>query len=66
MYAYPTPLWYILYQRQQPLKLRRHGDGYMVAESENLIADTLEGIAEPSAIDDQATRDGIAIGMIAE
>ena len=38
----------------------------MVAESENLIADTLEGIAEPSAIDDQATRDGIAIGMIAE
>jgi hypothetical protein len=41
---------YILYQRQQPLELWRLGDGYVVAESEDLIADTLESVAEPSAI----------------
>ena len=37
----------------------------MVAESGDLIADTLEGIAEPSAIDNKATGDRIALGLIA-
>ena len=37
----------------------------MVAESGDLIADTLNGIAEPSAIDNKATGDGIAWGSIA-
>ena len=37
----------------------------MVAEGGNLIADTLKGIAEPSAIDNKATGDGIALGLIA-
>ena len=36
----------------------------MVAESGDLIADTLEGIAEPSAIDNKATGDGIALRLI--
>ena len=53
-------------QRQQPLKLRGMGDGYVVAESGDLIADTLKGIAEPSAIDNKATSDGVALGLITD
>jgi hypothetical protein len=37
----------------------------MVAESGDLIAYSLEGIAEPSTIDDEATSDGSALGLIA-
>ena len=36
----------------------------MVAESGDLIADTLEGVAKPTTVDDKATGDGIALGLI--
>ena len=51
-------------QRQQALKLWRLGDGYMVAEGGYLIAYALEGIAEPSTVDDEAPGDGVAFGVI--
>ena len=38
----------------------------MVAESGNLIAHAFEGIAEPSAIDDKATSDGVGFGLVAD
>ena len=51
-------------QRQQPLKLWGLGDGNAVAECGDLIAHTLEGIAEPSTIDDEASGNGGALGLI--
>ena len=36
----------------------------MIAEGGDLIADALEGIAEPSTVDDEATGDGGALGLI--
>ena len=59
-----TALWDILHDRQQPLELRRHGDGDVVAKSGDLIADALEGVAEPTAVDDKATCDGGAVELI--
>ena len=38
----------------------------MVAESGDLIADTLKGVAEPATVDDEATGDGGALGLIAD
>ena len=57
-------LWYILHNRQQPLELRRHGYCHMVAERQDLIANTLERIAEPTAVDDKATRNSCALRVI--
>lgn len=64
MESYSAALWDVLYNRQESLKLRGMGDGNVVAESGDLIADTLKGIAEPSAIDDKATGDSIALRLI--
>ena len=64
MESYSAALWDVLHDRQESLKLRGMGDGYVVAERGDLIADTLEGVAEPSAIDDKATGDGVALGLI--
>ena len=66
MEADAAALWDVLYDRQQTFELRGVGNGNVVAESGDLIADTLEGIAEPSAIDNKATGDGIALGLIAK
>ena len=65
METYSAALWDVLYNRQESLKLRGMGDGYVVAESGDLIPHTFEGVAEPSAIDDKATSDGVALGLIA-
>ena len=37
----------------------------MVAEGGDLISDPFEGIAEPTAIDDESARDGGALGLVA-
>ena len=57
---------YILHNRQETTELGRHGDGEVVAKSRDLIADTLEGVAEPTAVDDKATCDGRALGHVAD
>lgn len=57
-------LWYVLHNRQQPLELRRHGDGDMIAQRRDLIADAFEGVAEPTAVDDKATRNSCALRVI--
>ena len=49
---------------QQSLELRRHGDGDMIAQRRDLIADAFEGIAEPTAVDDKATRNSCALRVI--
>ena len=49
--AYPRALWYVLHDRQQPLKLRRLGDADVVAKGEDLVSFTLEGVAEPPSVD---------------
>ena len=36
----------------------------MVAESGDLIADTLKGVAEPATVDYEATGDGGALGLV--
>ena len=64
MNAYPAALWYILHDRQQPLELWRHGDGKMIAQRRDLIAEAFEGVAEPATVDDKATSDGGALGLI--
>ena len=38
----------------------------MVAEGGDLVADTLKGVAEIASVDDKATRDGGAFGLIAD
>ena len=58
MEAYSAALWYILHDRQEAAELRGLGDGNVVAKSGDLIADALEGITEPSTIDDEASGDG--------
>ena len=65
MEADAAALWDVLHDRQQTFELRGVGNGNVVAESGDLIADTLKGIAEPSAIDNKATSDRIALGLIA-
>jgi hypothetical protein len=59
-----TALWYILHDRQKPLELRRHSHGDVVAKSGNLVADALQRVAEPATVDDKATSDGGAVGLI--
>ena len=50
MESYAAALWYILHNGQEATELRRHGDGEMIAQRRNLIADALEGVAEPTAV----------------
>jgi hypothetical protein len=38
----------------------------MVAEGGNLVADTLKGVAVPTSVDNKATCNGIALGLIAD
>ena len=57
---------YIADERQQPLELWRLGDGYMVAEGGNLVANTLKGVAVPTSVDNKATCNGIALGLVAD
>ena len=59
-------MWYILHNRQEAFEFWGLGDGYMVAEGWNLIADTLKGVAEPATIYDKATGNGGAFGLIAD
>ena len=61
-----TALWYILHNRQEATELGGHGDGEVVAKSGDLIADALEGVAEPATVDDKATSDGGALGLVAD
>ena len=57
---------HILNNGQKPLKLWRLGDGYMVAEGGNLVANTLKGVAVPTTVDNKATSDGGALGLVAD
>ena len=59
-----TALWYILHNGQEATELGGHGDGEVVAKSGNLVADALEGVAEPTTVDDKAASDGGALGLI--
>ena len=59
-----TALWYILHNGQETTELGGHGDGEVIAQRRDLIADALEGVTEPTAVDDKATSDGGAIGLI--
>ena len=43
-------LWYILHNGQEATELGGHGHGEVVAKSGDLIADALEGVAEPAAV----------------
>ena len=65
MEADSAALWDVLHDRQQAFELWGVGNGNMVAESGDLIADTLEGVAKPTTVDDKATGDGIALRLIA-
>ena len=49
-------LWDIPHNRQQSLELGRHGDGEVVAKSGDLIADALEGVAEPTTVGYEAIK----------
>ena len=49
---------------QQSLKLRRLGDRYMIAQRQYFIPFAFQRIAKPSAVDDKATCDGGAVGLI--
>ena len=66
MEADATALWDVLHDGQKATELRRHGDGYMVAEGGDLVADTLKGVAEPTTIDNKATSDGGGLGLITD
>ena len=59
-----TALWYILHNGQETTELGGHGDGEVVAKSGDLVADALEGVAEPTAVDDKAASNGGALGFI--
>ena len=58
--------WDVLHDRQQPLELGRLGDGYMVAEGGDLVVNTLKGVAVPTSVDNKATCNGIALGLVAD
>ena len=38
----------------------------MVAEGGDLVANTLKGVAVPTTVDDKATCNGIALGLVAD
>ena len=38
----------------------------MVAEGGNLVANTLKGVAVPTSVDNKATSDGVALGLVAD
>ena len=57
---------YILHDGEQSFELRGSGDGYVVAERQDLIALALEGIAEECAIDDETAGDGGAVGLVTD
>jgi hypothetical protein len=38
----------------------------MVAEGGDLVANTLKGVAEPTSVDNKATCDGGAFGLVAD
>ena len=61
-----TALWYILHNGQEATELGRHGDSDVVAKSGDLVADALQRVAEPTAVDDKATSDGGALGLVAD
>ena len=52
-------------QRQQPFELGRLCHADMITQRRYLIADTLKGVAEPVSVDDKATSNGGALGLIA-
>ena len=54
----------ILHDGEQSFELRGSGDGYVIAERQDLIALALEGIAEECAIDDETAGDGFALRLI--
>ena len=58
--------WNVLHDRQAALEPRRLGDGYMVAEGGDLVANTLKGVAVPTSVDNKATCNGIALGLVAD
>jgi hypothetical protein len=51
-------------QRQQPLELRRHGHCHAIAQRRYLIPHALEGIAEPTTVNNQPPGDGGALRLI--
>ena len=55
-----------MHDRQAAFEPRRLGDGYMVAEGGDLVANTLKGVAVPTSVDNKATSDGIALGLVAD
>ena len=55
-----------MHDRQAAFEPRRLGDGYMVAEGGNLVANTLKGVAVPTSVDNKATCNGIALGLVAD
>lgn len=59
-------LWYVLHDRQQALELGRLRNAYRVTQGGDLVADALKGIAEIASVDDKATSDGCALGLIAD
>ena len=64
MESYAAALWYVLHNGQETTELGRHGDGEVVAKSGDLVADALQRVAEPTTVDDKATCDGGAVGLI--
>jgi hypothetical protein len=56
MESYATALWHILHNGQEATELGRHGDGEVVAKSGNLVADALQGVAEPTAVGYEAIK----------
>ena len=58
--------WDILHDRQEATELGRHGYGEVVAKSGDLIANAFESVAEPTTVDDKATSDGGALGLVAD
>ena len=56
----------ILHDGEQSFELRGSGDGYVVAERQDLIALALEGIAEECAIDDETAGDSIALRLVTD
>ena len=55
---------YILHDGEQSFELRGSGDGYVVAERQDLIAFALERVAEERAIDDETAGDSMAFRLI--
>mgnify|MGYP003429545396 FL=1 len=59
-------LWDIRYQRQQALELWRSSDFDWIAQRQDLITNTLEGITEPTTIYYKTTGNGRAMGLISD